>query len=183
MVVAQDERREVLRFAGAFAAIATAVWAVLHGSRYAYQLEQIGYVYGVLNVGGNVLWGQILGAVYDPSLMYTPSAWAWFLATHFVAAFVQGLAYAFLWSVWRRSRVRASFYVLAISFAASASFEAGRAHFHKVNCSAPNWEGECDLAPIEGEVWAAVAFGLLTLALLAVEACVRRASRSASSGS
>lgn len=178
MLVAQGERRGVLLFAGLFAAAATAVWAVLHGFRYAYQLEQLGYVYETLNVGGNVLWWQILGAIYDPSLMYTPSAWAWLLTTHFVAAFVQGLAYAFLWSVWRRSRGRAAFYVLAIAFVSFVSFVAGIAYFHKVNCSAVDFDGECDLGIIAGVVWAAVAFGVMALALLVVETRIRGASRS-----
>lgn len=43
------------------------------------------------------------------------------------------------------------------------SFFLGIWHFESVNCSAPDFDGECDVAAIEGLVWGLIAFLLICL--------------------
>jgi len=184
-MVALSARRRALRFAGVFAAAATTVWAILEAFPLAYQLEPLGNVYRILNVGGLLLWWLILGAIYDPSYANAASAWAWSLSTHFVAAFIQGLAYALLWlvvrSTWTRSRLRAIAYPLAIAFVSYKSFTAGIEHFHNVNCSGPGFDGDCDAGIFDGMIWAAIALGIAIVVVAAIEALIRKTSRPASS--
>jgi hypothetical protein len=44
------------------------------------------------------------------------------------------------------------------------AFGLGTAHFQSTQCGGPDFDGECDLAGLEGMVWAAAAIGLMTLA-------------------
>ena len=183
-MAARSERLIALRFAGVFAAATTTVWAVLQAFPLEYQLEPLGNVYSVLNVGGLLLWWLILGLLYDPSYTDSAVAWAWLLTTQFVAAFVQGLAYALLWSIvrgtWTRSRLRAIAYPLAVAAASYKSFTAGVDHFHKVNCSGAGFDGDCDLGIFDGMTWAAIALGVAIAVVALIEALIRKASRSAS---
>lgn len=188
ILVAKSERRLALWFAGLFAAGVTIVWAVLLvvGSRTSPSYEDavwnVNLAYLSVNIGGEVLGWQIL-RLHDPSNIPPDSVaeWPWILTAKFLASFVQGLAYAFMWSVWRRSRDRAAAYLLAIAVIAVAAYGAGVAHFERVNCwGNPTFDGDCDMGFDDGLIWAAVAFGVAFLAVVVVETLVRKASRAAS---
>lgn len=53
------------------------------------------------------------------------------------------------------------------------AFQLGVERFHRANCSAPGFDGECDLGVLEGLVWA-VATVLAYCALTLVVAWLRR---------
>lgn len=75
---------------------------------------------------------------------------------------------------------RASLYLCALAVAMFIAFGIGIAHFEATQCSGPEFGGECDLAALEGLLWAAGALVLGVIAILVMEvrgARSRRADR------
>lgn len=75
---------------------------------------------------------------------------------------------------------RASLYLCALVVAMFIVFGIGVAHFEATQCSGPEFDGECDLAAIEGLLGAAGALVLGVIAILVMEvsgAVRRRAAR------
>ena len=50
-----------------------------------------------------------------------------------------------------------------------AAFFLGTGHFETTQCSGPDFGGECDVAPLEGLLWAAAAIVLMLVAVIALE--------------
>jgi hypothetical protein len=70
---------------------------------------------------------------------------------------------------------RFAVYSTALVVAGFAAFHAGAAHFEATECSGPGFDGECDVAALEGLAWAGAVFILVVVAATAVE--VTRARR------
>ncbi|WP_435770626.1 hypothetical protein [Nocardioides sp. SYSU DS0651] len=64
---------------------------------------------------------------------------------------------------------RIAIYTTTIVVGMYVAFGAGSAHFEAENCSAPDFDGECDLAALEGVVWAGAVLVLGTATALVVE--------------
>ncbi|MEJ7706148.1 MAG: hypothetical protein WKF82_02045 [Nocardioidaceae bacterium] len=60
---------------------------------------------------------------------------------------------------------------------AFSAFFLGAAHFESTECSGPDFGGECDVALIEGLVWAAAAIVVMTVAVVIMEVVRVRKSR------
>jgi hypothetical protein len=58
------------------------------------------------------------------------------------------------------------------------AFFVGTAHFDRTNCSGPDFDGECDLAPLEGLMWAAAAIVLVIVTAVVLEVVRLRRRRS-----
>lgn len=64
---------------------------------------------------------------------------------------------------------RYSFYLIVAVGTAVVSFAIGGAHFEGVYCSSPDFDGECDLGPVEGIAWGFTAIVLTAAAAIAYE--------------
>jgi hypothetical protein len=62
---------------------------------------------------------------------------------------------------------RAVGYLCGVVLLTLVAFEAGTEHFYATNCSGPGFDGECDVASLEGLVWA--------IGAIVVSAAVRKA--------
>lgn len=74
-------------------------------------------------------------------------------------------------SPWSRVTIFATVLVIAMF----VTFNAGISHFHSTQCSGRGFDGECDLAVLEGLAWAGATFFLLVTAFSVSE--VQRARR------
>ncbi len=57
------------------------------------------------------------------------------------------------------------------------AFFVGMARYDSANCSGPGFDGECDVAAVEGLLWAAAAFGVACVAVLIIEVRLARRRR------
>ena len=76
-------------------------------------------------------------------------------------------------SAWTRFAICVSALVLAMFVA----FFAGAAHFETTQCSGPGFDGECDLAGLEGLLWTGIAFVLGMIAIVIAEVARARRQR------
>lgn len=67
---------------------------------------------------------------------------------------------------------RVAGYATSLVAAMFAAFHAGVAHFESTHCSGPDFDGECDVAALEGLLWTGVGF-LLMLAAIVIGESVR----------
>lgn len=72
---------------------------------------------------------------------------------------------------------RAVVYLCALVLVVFVAFLQGVAHFESTECSGPDFGGECDLAGIEGLLWAAVAFILVVAVVATTEVVLTRKRR------
>lgn len=65
-------------------------------------------------------------------------------------------------------------YIGVVVLVVLTSFNLGISHFESTSCSAPDFDGECDLAVLEGLLWAAAAFLAAVVLAAVLEALVRK---------
>jgi hypothetical protein len=76
-------------------------------------------------------------------------------------------------------------YIVVCAVLVLVAFWLGVEHFERVNCSGSGFEGECDLAALEGLVWSAIALALAGMGSVLVEvslALKRRSAQGANEG-
>jgi len=76
-------------------------------------------------------------------------------------------------SAWARFAI----YVSALVFAMFVAFFTGTAHFQTTQCSGPGFDGECDIAVLEGLLWAGIAFMVGTISIVIAEVAKARRQR------
>lgn len=64
---------------------------------------------------------------------------------------------------------RGTAYVVVLVALPVVAFAMGAAHFEAVNCSSPDFDGECDVAAIEGLVWSVVSLVGAGVVVLIIE--------------
>ncbi|GAB2868213.1 hypothetical protein [Nocardioides pacificus] len=69
---------------------------------------------------------------------------------------------------------RVSLHALALVVLVLTAFTAGAEHFSDTHCSGPDFDGECDVAALEGLLWVAVATVLFAVVVTVVEVRLAR---------
>lgn len=65
-------------------------------------------------------------------------------------------------------------YIVGVVLVVLTAFNLGVARFESTSCSAPGFDGECDLAGLEGSLWAAAALVVAVAAIAVLETRLRR---------
>lgn len=65
---------------------------------------------------------------------------------------------------------RAVAYSVVLVVVVLAAFNLGIGHFESTKCSAPDFDGECDVAVLEGILWAAAGFVVVVVLAAMLEA-------------
>ncbi|HEU4810932.1 MAG TPA: hypothetical protein VFT00_02205 [Nocardioides sp.] len=73
-----------------------------------------------------------------------------------------------------RGWVRSLIYLGAVVVGAIVAFPLGVQNFERRECSAPDFDGECDVAGLEGLAWSVAAIVVVLVAIVIAEIALRR---------
>ena len=138
-------------------------------------LDALLILLATMNDGFRFIWGGDEGALFFLQIMLGLAA-LFLLTPAFLSskeATNEAPRPARSLSAWARFTI----YVSALVLAMFVAFFAGTSHFETTQCSGPGFGGECDLAGLEGLLWAGIALVLGVIAIAIAEVARARRQR------